>query len=132
MSDLHTLCQNGNLKKVKGFVQELDDQSLAEMLVVKKGIFGYTPLHDVAANGKADILDFLLERTKDVHVNCRANGGYTLAHVAASSGKKDCIKVLLDHSADTSIVDEFGKTPMQIAKLSNKTSIVRLLMCEGK
>lgn len=129
---LHKLCHEGNLNKVRDFVQRLDDQTLAEKLANRKGVFGYTPLHEAVASGKADVLDYLLKRTKDAHVNCRANSGYTPLHLAASSGHWDCVKTLLDHTADISIADEYGKTPKQTAELSSKASIVRLLICEGK
>lgn len=120
------------MDKVKKIVQKIDDHSLAEILAVKRGVFGYTPLHDAAATGKTDILKYLLERTNNAHVNFKANGGYTPLHVAVSSGNKDCVKVLLHHSADFSIDDEFGKTPKQIAKLNNQNGIARILICEGE
>ena len=129
---LHNLCHEGNLSKVKEFVQKLTDQTLTEKLANRKGVFGYTPLHEAVASGKADVLDYLLKRTKDAHVNCRANSGYTPLHLAASSGHWDCVKTLLDHTADISINDEYGKTPKQTAELSSKTSIVKLLICEGE
>ena len=130
-SKLHKLCHEGNLKRVTNFVEKLDDKSLAEKLANRKGVFGYTPLHEAVASGKADVLDYLLKRTKDAHVNCRANSGYTPLHLAASSGHGLCVKKLLEHSADISITDEYGKTPKQTAELSSKASIVRLLRSEG-
>lgn len=128
---LHKLCHEGNLNKVKEFVLRLDEDTLKEKLANRKGVFGYTPLHEAVASGKADVLDYLLKKTKDAHVNCRANSGYTPLHLAASSGHWDCVKTLLDHTADISITDEYGKTPKQTAELSSKASIVRLLICEG-
>ena len=116
---------------MKEFVRRLNDQTLAAKLANRKGVFGYTPLHEAVASGKADVLNYLLTATRDAHVNCKANSGYTPLHLAASSGHWDCVKTLLDHSADISIADEYGKTPKQTAELSSKTSIVKLLICEG-
>ncbi len=130
-SKLHKLCHEGNLKKIKEFVEKLNDKALADKLANRKGVFGYTPLHEAVASGKAEVLDYLLEKTKNAHVNCRANSGYTPLHLAASSGHGDCVKKLLEHSADISIMDEYGKTPKQTAELSSKASIVRLLRSEG-
>jgi len=129
---LHKLCHEGNLEKVKEFVKKLDPDMLKEKLANRKGVFGYTPLHEAVASGKANVLNFLLGETKDAHVNCRANSGYTPLHLAASSGHWDCVKTLLDHTADIAITDEYGKTPKQTAELSSKASIVKLLICEGK
>ena len=129
---LHNLCQEGNLTKIKKYVENLTDEELVEKLANRKGMFGYTPLHEAVARGKADVLDYLLSRTKNAHVNCRANSGYTPLHLAASSGHKDCVIILLKHNANISIMDEFGKTPIQTAELGAKASIVRLLRSEGE
>ncbi len=129
---LHKLCRDGKIMKVREFVEKLDDKSLVEKLANRIGVFGYTPLHEAVASGRADVLDYLLEKTKNTHVNCRANSGYTPLHLAASSGHVECVKKLLEHSADISITDEYGKTPKQTAELSSKASIVRLLRIEGE
>lgn len=131
-SKLHKLCYDGNLKKVKEYVEMLDDKELDERLANRKGVFGYTPLHEAVASGKAEVLDYLLDKTKNAHVNCLANSGYTPMHLAASSGNRECAKKLLEHSADFSITDEYGKTPVQTAELSSKEKIVRLLKSEGE
>ena len=131
-SRLHKLCHDGNLKKIKEFVDKLDEKSLAEKLANRKGVFGYTPLHEAVASGKAEVLHYLLDKTNDAHVNCRANSGYTPLHLAASSGHGQCVSKLLEHSADISITDEYGKTPKQTAELSSKASIVKLLRSEGE
>ena len=121
------------MKKIRAFVEKLDERALADKLAKRKGMFGYTPLHEAAASGKAEVLDYLLEKTKNAHVNCRANSGYTPLHLAASLGHGDCVSKLLEHSADISITDEYGKTPKQTAELSSKlASIVRLLRSEGQ
>lgn len=131
-SRLHKLCQDGNLRKVRGFVDQLDGETLTEKLANRKGVFGYTPLHEAVASGHQKVLDYLLSSTENAHVNCRANSGYTPLHLAASSGHGECVKVLLNHGADISITDEYGKTPKQTAELSSKGSIVRLLRSEGE
>ena len=127
-SKLHKLCHDGNLRKIKDFVEKLDEKTLGEKLANRKGALGYTPLHEAVARGKADVLDYLLEKT-NTHVNCRANSGYTPLHLAARSGHGACVRKLLEHRADISITDEYGKTPKQMAK---KASIVRLLRSEGE
>ena len=129
---LHKLCHDGDLNQVKKFVEKLDEDALAEKLASRKGVFGYTPLHEAVASGKAEVFDYVLKRAGNAHVNCRANGGCTPLHLAASCGHRDCVNILLEHGADTAMIDEHGKTPKQTAELSSKRSIVRLLQSEGK
>ena len=128
-SKLHKLCHDGNLRKIKDYVEKLDEKTLGEKLANRKGVLGYTPLHEAVARGKADVLEYLLDRTNNAHVNCRANSGYTPLHLAARSGHGACVRKLLEHGADISITDEYGKTPKQTAK---KASVVRLLRSEGE
>jgi len=131
-SDFHEFCQKGNLDGVKQIVQAIGRQKLDEVLTSKRGVFGYTPLHDAAVNGNTKILDYLLEKTEDSHVNFKANGGYTPLHVAISSGKKESVVVLLSHAAELNVRDEFGRTPKQVAELNNQVTIAHTLIQEGK
>ena len=133
-SSLYKLCCDGNLRKLREFVDQLDENALEEGLTQKKGGFGYTPLHEAAAKGNYEVLDYLLGRTTNSKlVNYRSNnGGYTLLHVAASAGHGACVRTLLQHSADISIVDDYGHTPKQTAELSLKGNIVRLIRSEGE
>ena len=132
-SRLHKLCQDGNFKKVSEFVNQIPDpKTLEDRLANRKGVFGYTPLHEAVASGHHKVLDFLLQKAGAGHVNCRANSGYTPLHLAASSGHAECVRVLLRHNADISVVDEYGKSPKQTAELSSKNSIVRILRSAGE
>ena len=130
---LHKLCQVGDIDKIVQFVVQFPDRmALEERLANRKGVFGYTPLHEAVASGHHDVLDYLLKKAGDTHVNCRANSGYTPLHLAASSGHAECVRVLLKHNADISVTDEYGKTPKQTAELSSKSVIVRILRGAGE
>ena len=129
---LHKLCQDGNLVRIKEYVDNIDPKVLSNWLANRKGVLGYTPLHNAVASGKPEVLHYLLEKTKNANVNCRANSGYTPLHLAASSGHGKCMKALLEHGADISCIDDYGKTPAQTAKLKFKSSIVKLLRSEGE
>ena len=132
-AQLHRLCQIGELPKVKIFVSHFPDKMiLDDRLANRKGVFGYTPLHEAVASGHHDVLNYLLGKAGESHVNCRANSGYTPLHLAASSGHADCVRVLLKHNADISVTDEYGKTPKQTAELSSKNIIVRVLRGAGE
>ena len=129
---LHKLCREGNMKSIIAYVDRLDDiECLAKMLANRKGVFGYTPLHEAVAGGKPEILRYLLDLFGNVaNVNCQANNGYTPLHLAASSGHSQCVRELLAHGADVSCVDQYGKTPKQAAR--SKHNIVKLLQSEGE
>jgi serine/threonine protein kinase len=128
---LHKLCREGNMKSIKAYVDRLDDVvCLAERLGSGKGAFGYTPLHEAAANGKPEVLSYLLTLTGSANVNCRTRvSGYTPLHLAAINGHDQCVRELLVHGADISCVDQYGKTPKQAA---SKHRVVRLLRSAGE
>ena len=126
---LHKLCQEGNLRKIREFLDGLDQKSIEEKLANRKGVLGCTPLHELVVSGHSEVLNALLGRAGDV--NCRTIDGFTPLHLAASSGHAGCVKVLLNHNADITATDRYGKTPKQMAELSSKNSIVKLLRSEG-
>ena len=129
---LHKLCRDGNMKKIKAYVDRIDIILLGKMLASRRGIFSYTPLHEAVASGKPEVLNFLLDKTGNANVNCQTISGYTPLHLAASNGHVGCTKALLEHGADISRLDEYRKTPKQTAELCSKGNIVRILRSEGE
>ena len=125
---LHTWCKEGKRQKVEQFIRTCKDLPLR--LAYRRGVFGYSPLHEAVSNGHADILMVLLRHNADV--NCRANSGYTPLHLAASSGHVNCVRVLLDNGADITIMNEYGKTATQTAELSSKHGVLKLLRSAGE
>ena len=114
-------------------MKDMDPHVPGERLANRKGAFGFTPLYEAVASGKPEVLKFLLEQTGNANVTMtKYHCGYTLLHLAVSCGHGKCVRELLKHGADMSCVDEYGKTPKQIAKLSSKSSILKILCSEGK
>jgi len=129
-SHLHTWCHDGKKKEVEEYINMCKDHQELEMkLRSRRGVYGYTPLHEAVSNGHCDMLDMLVEHGADV--NCRANSRYTPLHLAASRGDVDCVRVLLNQDADIYAVDEFGKTPIRTAELIGKQTVVKVLKSEG-
>ena len=128
---LHKLCHEGDLNRIEKALT--DRRTFEEELAKRKGVFGYTPLHEAVVSGKHEVLAYLLDNELDlaIDINCKANSGYTPLHLAASSGHTKCLQVLLEHGADITVTDEFGKTPKQTAELSGKNTPVRLLRSRG-
>lgn len=108
----------------------MDRETLNDRLNNRRGVFGYTPLHEAVSGNKSKVIPHLT--VEGANVNARANSGYTPLHLAASAGHIDCVKVLLESGADISLTDDYGKTPKQTAGLSSKSNIVRLLRSEGE
>ena len=131
---LHRLCHKGSLADIKEYIQTLEEDQLADILQLRRGIFGYTPLHEAVASGKTDVLDYLLKSSRNAKkfVDSTANDDYTPLHVAACSGHKDCAKVLLEHGANLYALNVDQKTPIQLGELSAKGGMIRLLHSEGE
>ena len=130
---LHKLCREGNMTKLRDYVDRIADKVLlGRMLANRRGISGYTPLHEAVVGRKPEVLKYLLSLTGNASMNCvTRTSGYTPLHLAASIGDRKCLQELLAHGADISHVDGYGKTPKQIAKLRSKGDIVKLLHSEG-
>ena len=125
---LHSWCKEGKIKKVREYIDTCKDLPLR--LAYRRGMFGYTPLHQAVSSGHSNILQLLLRYGGDV--NSRSNTGYTLLHLAASSGNVNCVRVLLNNGADIASTDEYGKTPIQAAELSGKHGALKVLRSAGE
>ncbi|XP_029315642.1 ankyrin repeat domain-containing protein SOWAHC [Cottoperca gobio] len=100
-------------------------ESLQPLLVVEPSLVakrdfvtGFTCLHWVAKQGKAELLSQLLafakENTIPVNVNVRSSAGYTPLHLAAMHGHTQVVRVLLsDWEADPEARDYSGRRAIQ-------------------
>ena len=89
------------------------------------------PLHYASQGGHVEVLKVLTD--SGASTNMKTNGGgYTPLHLAVIGDHRDCVQVLLKCGADMSCTDEFGKTPMQAAEQSSKSTLVKLMRSAGK
>ena len=66
---LHRLCHDGTVEEVKSFAEQLGTvDAFADRLAGRKGVFGYTPLHEAVAGGNHEVLDYLLTMTSSAHI----------------------------------------------------------------
>ena len=126
---LHALCKDGKYGRIEEFIGNYQ-ADLPSKLAYRRGVFGYTPIHEAVSSGHSEVLKLLLKHEGDP--NCRANSGYTPLHLAASSGHVDCVRVLLENNANISNTDEYGKTPIQTAELSSKHGVMKVLRSAGE
>lgn len=54
-------------------------------------------------------------------------GGMTVLHVAAAEGKADIAQFLVESGCDVTAPDDFGQTPIDIAKTGGQTAVLKVL-----
>jgi len=82
--------------------------------------FDERPLHVASARGDIEEIAALVEAGADVD----ASGDFGNA---VGQGHLEAIGFLLDHGASLSIRNEFGDTPLDVARLKARADIVELL-----
>lgn len=115
---------------------------------------GETPLSAAAANGRTEMMRYLISRKANVNdgkslegaaardqteairilltaganVNVRGFRGRTALMVAASAGKEKAVQELLRAGADKDLKDDDGETALDRAQKNNRRAVVDLLM----
>lgn len=105
-------------------------------LLVKNGaqVSGSNALQSAITAGRLDLLACLLSNGADAKDRPDYNHRPKLfdhlespLHTAVRTGDLDAVKILLDHGADPSIVDEHGKSVMNMAEAKGRKGIVTAL-----
>lgn len=139
LGTFHSLCREGDLKSVQGFVGQLPNKEvLLEELRAPMGLSNHTPLHEAVSADRHEVLEYLLALAGEGFANqCRSGDGSTLLHVAAAAGFLESVRVLLRHKASVRLKDSEGKTALYRAEQHNarytgSQELVGILKCEGK
>ena len=74
---------------------------------------GNTLLIKAAQGGNKDIVELLLDNGAVDSINKKNIHGQTALHLAAQGGHRAIVKALLAGGADQTIVDKYGRTPME-------------------
>ena len=83
-----------------------------------------TLLHIAAFNGRLDIIRYFVDEKK-VDINKADNDGEIALHFAAKSDKMTVVKFLLNKGADSSLKDQDGKTPRDLADSENMKQLIK-------
>ena len=129
---LHRYCREGNIQNVKELLSTMkaNKAHIKAKLKETSGLYRYTPLHEAASTGQAEVLELLLK--EDGPVNAKAASGYTPLHLAASGGHSESARLLLQNGADLSAKDDYNKTPLHTAELSARVGVVKVLKSYGE
>ena len=99
MATIHHAAQNGNLNRVKAFLNQ-------GVPVNSRNEAGWTPLHDAAYSGHLSVVQELLRR--GAHVNPRSLSGYTPLHVAALEKHPHVVHALIRAGANPKYRNMYG------------------------
>ena len=92
---------------------------------------GWTPLMAAAMSGCANVVALILDRGAEYlgqpEVNRKNCYGSTALHRAARYGRDEVVQELVDRGADTTIKNNQGQVPLDIARKYRKTTIIRIL-----
>ena len=87
---------------------------------------GFTALQCAAMLDQTDVIHKLLQRGADVNKRDRYDG-LTALHWSAMKNNTDAIRLLLQNGASTTIKDDQGLTPIDLARHRNNQEAVLLL-----
>ncbi len=121
--DIHLAAETGNLDSIKVLLR--NDPLLME--AVDDG--GYTPLHEAAYAGHADVVRYLLGLGADA--DAASNSGSTPLHGAAYYGHLAAVESLIEGGANVNISNSGGYTPLLSAMAGGHTAIVLRLLRAG-
>ena len=120
-------CRRGRLHKLQDVLETLTGDVRP---LLSRQLDGRSMLHEAAANGHTELLEWILCHGGDPNCGMSSSGGTPL-HVAVSSGMTQCVHILLDCGADVFAVDASGDTPIHVAGMQSRRNILAVLNSAG-
>lgn len=90
--------------------------------VNQRGLFGSFPLSIAATRGDTNDIRALLEG--GAYINAVGEHGYTALHDATAQENIAAVKVLLEWGAVPNVQNDFGDTPLDIARRRNSPELL--------
>src|SRR3989338_426296 len=119
-TSLVSLCERGAMADIQKLVEggvDIDGQ---------EGEFKYTALHMAAKAGRADVVEYLLE--KGAKPGPVLSYGYTPLHCAAKGDHYEAALALLDAKVDINATDDMHDTALHVACRSGSMDVALLLI----
>lgn len=137
---LNRFCHEGRVEEARTYLEDLKENSPSEIpvkLLQSGGLFGYTPLHESASEGRFDMIQMLLGFDQYIpsdngYVNIKTNNGYSALHLAAAGGHTAVAKFLIEQGAELDCKDEFGKTPLGSSEIAARFETLRVMCSAGE
>lgn len=118
-SALMIAAAKGRAESVKILLNHSADPNLSD-------IYGWTPLMRSVYENRV-VTARLLMKDSRTRLDHRGENGVTALHIATARGHVNLAEMLLDNGADSSLQDEVGRTPYQIALKNNDPELLALL-----
>lgn len=123
MEDIFTACREGNVKYVRQFLDNIEND------LNEGDDHGFTPLHWACREGQTVIFQLLIAR--GARVSARNDGGDTPLHLACAHANKDIVHALIQNKANCNLMNEHGNTPLHYACFWNSEPIAVELVSKG-
>ncbi len=116
VQDFVQAAQGGKYAVVVSAVEQGLDVNSSCTIKASNGLLikGSTALHEAAANGHLQIMDYLLE--KGSNINQKTNEGWVPLHAATWNKQSDSARNLVKKGADIYLGDNSGYTPIDGAR----------------
>jgi len=111
---------------------------LMQMLLEKEVNYSFqdrnrrTLLHSAANAGSEGIVQLLLEKGPEFHVDCRCHAGKTPLYEAAENGEPKIVQMLLARRANPNIKDDVGRTPLHAGLVGYEFERIRAMSSSSR
>ena len=137
---LNRFCHEGKVEEARTYLEDLKESNPGQipiLLLQPGGLFGYTPLHESACEGRLDMIQMLLGFDQYIpsdngYVNVRTKNRYSALHLAAAGGHTMVAKFLIEQGAELDCEDEFGKTPLGSSEIAARFETLRVMFSAGE
>ena len=117
---LHFACYGGSLQLVQTLIQKYN----AGIDINSRDDSNDTPFHQAALSGRAEVLEYLIDRF-GCDPNVKGDLGKSLLHCACCGNNLALVKTLIqDHQADINAKDDLNDTPLFNAAESGNSEVV--------